>query len=275
MATQYLQLMDRKIAYDVTGSGPLVVCVPGMGDLRSEYRYLVPQLVFGGFQAATMDVRGHGESSPAWQDYSVAGVGSDILALIRELDGKPAVLIGNSMAAGAAVWAAAEAPDLVSALVLIGPAVHGEVGWPVRLILKAFLTRPWGPSAWIWYYSRLFPSRKPADWIDYTAALKSNLAEPGRLKALLKMMSASKAASADRLSQVNKPVLTIMGSKDPDFKNPQSESDWVTAQLNGISKMIDGAGHYPHTEMPEITGPEVVAFLQSHQVEVRLGSPTR
>ena len=85
MGTQYLEHQNGKIAYDLCGSGPLVVCVPSMGDLRAEYRFLAPRLAEAGFQAATMDVRGHGESSPTWNDYSVAGIGSDILALIRAL----------------------------------------------------------------------------------------------------------------------------------------------------------------------------------------------
>ena len=42
-----VSLLDRpegRIAYDVAGSGPLVVCVPGMGELRSSYRATVPAL---------------------------------------------------------------------------------------------------------------------------------------------------------------------------------------------------------------------------------------
>ena len=38
MTTQYLRLQDGKIGYEENGSGPLVVCVPGMGDLRGECR---------------------------------------------------------------------------------------------------------------------------------------------------------------------------------------------------------------------------------------------
>ncbi|OUC04926.1 hypothetical protein RY27_30400, partial [Litorilinea aerophila] len=126
MSTRYLDVADGFLAYDDQGEGPLVVCVPSMGDLRAEYRYLVPQLVDAGYRVVTLDVRGHGESSVGWTDYSVAGVGSDLVALLRALDGGPAVLVGTSMAAGAAVWAAAEAPELVAGLVLVGPFVRGE-----------------------------------------------------------------------------------------------------------------------------------------------------
>lgn len=42
--TSYLTRPDGRIGYDVAGDGPLVVLVPGMGDLRAGYRFLAPAL---------------------------------------------------------------------------------------------------------------------------------------------------------------------------------------------------------------------------------------
>lgn len=263
MNTHFLEQEGGKIAYDEAGSGPLVICVPGMGDLRGQFRFLAPQLAAAGYRAVTMDVRGHGESSVDWKDYSVAGVGRDILALASHLDAGPAIIVGNSMAAGAAVWAAVETPERVRALVLLGPAVHGETNWQARLLYNALFARPWGPAAWLMYFARLFPTRKPADFVEYTAALKRNLSEPGRLEALRQMIIASKAASAARLARVSVPTLALMGSLDPDFKDPEAEVKWVAEQLKAAYQMIPGAGHYPHAEMPEVTGPMVLSFLQT------------
>ena len=124
MKTQFLQQSAGIIAYDERGSGPLVVCLPSLGDLRAEYRFLIPQLVDAGYRVVSMDVRGHGESSVNWPNYAVDGVGSDLVALLRALQAGPALVIGTSMAAGAIVWAAAEAPALIAGMVLIGPFVR-------------------------------------------------------------------------------------------------------------------------------------------------------
>ena len=151
MGTQFLQQPDGILAYDVTGAGPLVICSPSMGDVRSEYRFLAPRLAEAGYRAVTLDVRGHGESSTHWPDYSVAGVGADLLALARSLGASteaPAVLIGDSMSGGAAVWAAAEAPELVAGLALVDPFVRGDGSLPQQLLFSALLARPWGPAAW-------------------------------------------------------------------------------------------------------------------------------
>ena len=42
--TRYLSRPEGRIGYDVAGDGPLVVLVPGMGDLRAAYRFLAPAL---------------------------------------------------------------------------------------------------------------------------------------------------------------------------------------------------------------------------------------
>ena len=263
MTTQFLEIGAGKIAYDDTGSGPLVVCAPSLGDLRAEYRFLTPQLVAAGFRVVTMDLRGLGESSPDWQDYSVGPVGSDMLALIRSLDAGPAILIGTSMAAGAAVWAAAENPELVSGLVLIGPFVRGETSSSSKLLYNLLFARPWGPASWLMYFNTLYPTHKPADFADYTSTLKANLQEAGRLEAVQSMMTASKRASEERLPKVSAPTLVIMGSKDPDFKSPETEASWLTEQLSGRMLMMPDAGHYPHAEMPDKTGPEILGFMET------------
>jgi pimeloyl-ACP methyl ester carboxylesterase len=275
MTTQFLNLAEGKIAFDDMGSGPLVVCVPGMGDLRQEYRYLAPRLQAAGYRVVTMDVRGHGETSVQWRDYSVAAIGADMLALIRQLNAGPAILLGSSMAAGGAVWAAAEAPEWVRALVLLGPAVHGEIGGPMGWLMRIMFARPWGPAAWIQYYSGLFPAQKPADFTDYTTGLKHNLTEPGRLEALLQMILAPKTASAERLAQVSVPSLALMGSKDPDFKDPRAEVAWVAGQIKGVFQVIDGAGHYPQTEFVDLTARLVLDFLAMLQPEAPDGASVR
>lgn len=264
MTTLFLDRANGRIAYDEIGTGPLVLCVPSMGDVRSEYRFLAPQLAQAGYSVVTMDVRGHGESSTTWDDFSVAGVGSDIVALIRYLDKGPAVVIGDSMAAGATVWAAAEAPDWVAGAILMGPFVRSEPTLFSSLLFGALFSRPWGPAMWQWYYKTLYPTRKPTDFAEYVRNLRKNLAEAGRMEALQKMLAASKSASEQRLGRVKAPALVLMGTKDPDFKDPAAEAHWVAEKVNAQLHMIEGAGHYPHAEMPEVVAPLVLAFLAQH-----------
>ena len=51
-----------------------------------------------------------------------------MVALIRHLDAGPAVIVGESMAAGAAIWAAAEAPEGSRAWCSLGRSCAAKAG---------------------------------------------------------------------------------------------------------------------------------------------------
>ena len=263
MTTQFLQTGAGSLAFEESGSGPLVICVPSMGDLRQEYRFLVPSLVAANYRAVSLDVRGHGQSGTTWSDYSVAGIGRDILDLIKHLGADPAVVIGTSMAAGAAIWAAVEEPAALRGMVMIGPIVRGDPGFFLDLLVSVMFARPWGPAAWQRYYTGLYPSRKPDDFSAYASGLRANLSEPGRQEALLAMLHASKQASEARLLDVKTPALVLMGGKDPDFKDPAGEAAWLAQTVHAECHVIEGIGHYPHAECPAETAALILPFLKS------------
>ncbi len=261
-ATKYLARPGGRIAYEVAGDGPLVLCVPGMGDLRSVYRFLAPLLVEAGHRVAAMDLRGHGDSDVTFEAYDDVAAGTDILALIRELGGGPAVVIGNSMGAGAGAWAAAEDPGLIAGLVLIGPFVRQvPVGAAASLAFRLALLRPWGPGAWNAWYARLYPGRRPADLDAHRARIRRSLARRGHWRAFVRTTHTSHAPVEARLSAVRAPTLVVMGGRDPDFPDPAVEAALIADRLHGRAIVLPDAGHYPQAQYPEIVGPAIVEFL--------------
>lgn len=260
-ATQQLQRPEGRIGYDLAGSGPLVICIPGMGDLRRVYRFTVPALVEAGFRVATMDLRGHGDSDATFSSYDDVAAGQDALALAEHLGG-PAVLVGNSMSAGAAVWAAAERPDLVAGVALIGPFVRNPKINPVMAFaFRAAMSGPWAGRAWLSYLPKLYPGRKPDDFVEHLAAIKASLRKPGHAKAFKATTRTSHAPAEERLGQVSgKPALVIMGEKDPDFPDPSTEAQWISQQLDAETVIVPGAGHYPQAEYPDLVNPALAAF---------------
>lgn len=268
-ATGFLARPEGRIAYDVTGSGPLVVCIPGMGDVRSVYRFLAPRLAGAGWRIAAMDLRGHGDSDTTFTSYDDVAAGQDALALIEHLGG-PAVLIGNSMGAGAAVWAAAEAPTLVAGLVLIGPFVRAV---PVRrsamLAFRLALVQPWGPAAWNAYYARLYPGRKPDDLRAHRERIRRAQRRPGAWRAFVATTHTSHAPAGERLDRVRMPALVVMGERDSDFPDPAGEARLVAGHLRGKVLMVAGAGHYPQAEYPDVVAPAVIEFLGDLQREAK------
>jgi len=261
--TRFLDRPGGRIAYDLAGDGPLVVCIPGMGDLRSGYRFLAPALVEAGYRVATMDLRGHGDSDATFVDYDDVAAGTDVVALLAEVGGGPAVLVGNSMGAGAAAWAAAEAPDLVAALVLVGPFVRNPpASRAATLLFRLALLRPWGAAAWSAWYARLFPGRAPTDLSAHRARIRESLRRPGHWRAFVATTHTSHAPVQVRLGEIAARTLVVMGDRDPDFVDPRAEAAFIADRLAAAVVMVPGSGHYPHAEYPEIVTPAILGFLR-------------
>jgi pimeloyl-ACP methyl ester carboxylesterase len=248
-----LQRPDGRLAYDLAGDGPLVVCLPAMGELRSSYRHLVPLLVASGHRVACLDLRGHGDSDATFDRYDDEALAYDALALVDELGGS-AYLVGNSMGAGAAVIAAARRPDAVLGLVLVGPFVRNppEVGRLGRLVFRLLLTRPWGPAALMSYYPRWTPGQKPEGYDEHTAAVRENLRRPGHWKAFARTSRTSHAPAEALLDRVHAPSVVVMGTDDVDWKDPAAEARWIGERLGAEVVMAPGVGHYPQAQAPQL-----------------------
>jgi len=262
--SETLRRPEGTIGYDdAGGAGTLVIAAPGMGDLRQVYRHFIPEAAKRGLRVVTMDLRGMGESSVDWPDYSDAAIGSDMLALAQHLAGGAAFLVGNSLTASSAVIAAVEDPSAVAGLVLIGPFARDVPvpGWQ-KLLFRMTLSPPWGKGAWVSYYRKqMYPGDKPPDHDDYVGQLKANLSEPGRYKAFHSLAFNSHAESESRLERVECPVLVIMGTADPDFPDPEAEARSLTEILGGEMSLIDGAGHYPQAQAPEQVADAIASFV--------------
>jgi pimeloyl-ACP methyl ester carboxylesterase len=274
--TEFLEVDGGTIAYDVAGDGPLVVLSHGMGDSRTCWRFVTPQLVAAGYRVATPDLRGLGESSVGFANYSRTETAGDLIALIRHLGG-PAVIVGHSYSGGAATIAAAREPELVSGIVevdaftraqkldLIGMLRNGHHRKGMSLLLRAGMFG--SVNLWARYLDHAYPGPKPADWNDQLAAMRANLSEPGRMKVLQAMGRSAPTDAGASLASVRCPALVMAGALDPDWSSPQAEVDGIVAEMApGIATgtLIDGAGHYPHVQFPDRVTGLLLSFLKEN-----------
>jgi pimeloyl-ACP methyl ester carboxylesterase len=279
--TEFLQTEGGRIAYEETGTGPLVVLSHGIGDRRQAYRFLAPRLAQAGYRVVSADLRGHGDSSMGWP--SVTGkeaitrtdIASDLLALIRHLGG-PAVIVGHSISGGAATIAAAQDPDLVRGIVEIGPFTR-TIKISLSGLVRVRRYRQGGfrligtqvfrsLRQWLRYLDLAYPT-KPADYAEYMAALKAKLSEPGRMAEFLKTGKSTPADAQAQLSRVSCPALIIMGTLDPDFADPRAEAEAVAAAMTSgqaTAVMVEGGGHYVHAQCPDEMAALILPFLKEH-----------
>jgi pimeloyl-ACP methyl ester carboxylesterase len=257
--THFVERPEGRIAYDLAGdpAGPLVVCLPGMGELRQSYRHLVPLLVDRGYRVACLDLRGHGDSDATFSAYDDEALASDALALVEALGG-PAYLVGNSMGAGAAVVAAAQRPAEVLGLALVGPFVRNPPGgrlsaWAFRLALL----RPWGRAAFMSFYPRWTPGVRPEGYDEHTAAVAANLRRPGHWRAFVRTTRTSHAAAEASIPGVSAPAVVVMGTDDVDWEDPAAEASWLGEALGAEVVLAPGVGHYPQAQVPGVVADAV------------------
>lgn len=259
---EYLSRPNGRIAYDVTGSGPLVVCVPGMGELRSSFRALVPALVGRAYRVATMDLRGHGESDTGFDSFDDTAAASDVIALIEHLGADSATVAGSSMGAAAGALAAADRPDLITDLVFMGPFLRSASDNPVmKAAMRLLLARPWGRAGWRHYYASLWGANPPADLAEHKAAIARSLARPAFWRSFVITATRGHEEVPGRLGEITCRGLVIMGGRDRDFSDPAAEARWCADQIGGEVLMIDDAGHYPYAEQTEKVSTAIADYL--------------
>ncbi|MFI5936612.1 alpha/beta fold hydrolase [Actinoplanes sp. NPDC051494] len=266
--TEFLSVDGGRIAYEVTGEGPLVVLAHGMGDSRDAYRFVAPRLVAAGYRVAATDLRGSGDSDMTFTGYTRTDIAGDLIALVRHLGG-PAVLVGHSISGGAVTIAAATAPELVSAIVELAPFTRKQAVNLGDLRIKRVrqgMTRLLGAAMlgsarqWLSYLDVSYPGVRPADWTAQLARIEAKLNEPGRMKVLQKMGQSTPADAGAHLGGVRCPALIVEGTLDPDWADPRAEGAAIVAAMPaGVADLVlvEGAGHYPHTQFPD----EVVTLM--------------
>lgn len=270
MTTHHLDRPGGRLAYDVAGTGPLVLLSPGMGDVRGVFRDVVGPLVGAGQRVVSADLRGHGGSDATFEAYDIPSIAADLVALLEHLGG-PAVLVGHSVSAGAATIVAADRPDLVRSLVLLDPHLTPG-GGPLTILAARLMTqairRPVGAALWTAYYRSLYKGRRPAWFAEHVDAVRSPLHDGAHLVAFGRLARALVATHTPLpLDRVTVPTLVVHGALDPELGDPAAELAAALAALEsptgGAAEglLVPEAGHYPHAQRADVLAPALLAHL--------------
>jgi pimeloyl-ACP methyl ester carboxylesterase len=112
------RLTDIELAYEVRGSGPVVLFVAGTGYPGATWLPDIVDLLVSDYTVVTFDHRGTGKTPGSPQLYSTRQFAADALDLLAFLDAAPAHVVGHSMGGRVAQWMALDGPSQVKSLVL-------------------------------------------------------------------------------------------------------------------------------------------------------------
>jgi 2-succinyl-6-hydroxy-2,4-cyclohexadiene-1-carboxylate synthase len=226
--------------------------------LESEYYCILP------------DLPGHGKSmiGTVAEPFDFDSVALGLVNLMEELHLVSAALIGYSMGARLALYAATKYPERFKALVLEGvnPGLQDDNERNNRLFLdqrRAREIEKVGIARFIetWYEADLFETlrRHPGKLNKTKAARKKN--DTDWMAKVLRELSIGRQPSLwDRLDELNMPVLLIAGDLDDKYKRIvfQMKDHLNDSQVH----LIPDTGHNTHLEIPEKFGQILADFLK-------------
>lgn len=133
---------DLAVHVDGDDTAPPLVLVHGLALSHRSWDWLVP-LLSREHRVVRIDLRGHGGSDAAPGGYELAGYVSDLVAVLEQVAGSPAVVVGHSLGGLTAAAVAQQRPDLVDATLLEDPSLglarppRGTPAGPVIDVLAA------------------------------------------------------------------------------------------------------------------------------------------
>lgn len=253
--------------------GPLAICLHGFPDSAWTWRFLGPRLAADGRRVVAPFMRGYAPTDvPADRDYSIAALGRDVLAARDALGGgEDTVLVGHDWGAVAAYAVAARFTRVVT------------LAWPPGPWLFSLRGRQAARQARLsWYMAfaqlrgiaeRALPRLVPRLWADWSpgydaaedvARFLAAIDGPGRRRAVL----GPYRALADPRNRAWRAVpvprgawLHLHGRDDGCSFVAAAERGRDLVPPNAIVELVDGAGHFPQLERPELVGEAVAAFL--------------
>ena len=255
---------DAELYYEVSGRGPPLFLVPGLGGVGAYWR---PQLAEFGkhFTVIVHDHRGTGRSTRSRIDYSVDQMTDDLVALMDHLDIEAADIVGHSTGGAIGQTLALVAPERVRRLVLFSSWTRSDEFMRRVFETRKTLLRTAGAEAYVQATAFFL---YPDWWINDNAALlaKADAAAVADFPSIDIAVSRCDAVlDFDReaeLGRIRAPTL-VFCAKD-DFLTPYYFSERLAALIPGAElRTIPRGGHACSQTMPEAFNAAILSFLRA------------
>lgn len=258
---QFVELANGvRLAYVEMGNpdGSPVLLLHGYTDTSRSWTLVAPWLLE--HRLLIPDQRGHGASSVPECCFTASDFAHDARLFLDAMEVERAAVAGHSLGSMVAMVLAAEHPERVSRLVLIGstalaPVRRGDWLWTNSQALRAPLDpnsaflREWHPAN----------QPTPVDPVFAAAAMEEILAIPipvwrGVMRELVEVPAGRLAAD------IRAPTLILSGGRDPLFPAEHHQA-LARAIPHAEARVFPDLGHNLNWERPREIGPILAAFL--------------
>jgi pimeloyl-ACP methyl ester carboxylesterase len=274
-----VEVEEGRLYYEVSGEGHPLVLIHGAWGSHDWWRWQVPELSRQ-YQIVSLDVRGHGRSSPLKTAYSVEGFAEDLDILLEGIGIDETVLVGWSMGGMIAMQYCLHYPAKVKALILIATRGHRNPKLKRRIVLQYLQARlrllmdftaprkydraaerfP-GPSA-VWLEREVEKMLSPTAPKEVHDWVMSQIREKPSQNYFEVAKSFWNWGLGDELKRIGVPALIMVGEKDN--RTPPRFSRLLHHMIPEARLVIvEDAGHCLPLEHPERVNGEIIRFLKN------------
>lgn len=247
-----------KLSHEVTGDGPPILLMMGLGYARWGWGPLTP-LLAERFRVITYDNRGIGESDVPPGPYTTRDLAEDAAGVLDAVGLDRAHVVATSLGGMAAQQLALEYPERVDRLVLACTTPGGDHAYPMPAQTIALMQEA-GALAPDVAMRRFVENALASDQLvdEITELRLTNPPDPVGWQA---QAAAGVTHDAfDRLGEIRAPTLVLHGSEDV-VVDPRNSELLAERIPDARLELLEGAGHLFFWEQPERTATLIEEFL--------------
>jgi len=250
-------------AYTISGKGPALFMVHGIGARRSTWDGLLEYLR-NDFTCITYDLRGHGESPSSALPFGLDELVADLEALRAKLGIEKASVIGHSLGGMIGPAYARAYPDRVAALGLLSTAAFrtADDSSKVKGVVKA-MEETSVEAMLDTLVNRWFTDEFQASHPEKVANRKKQILETPLGVFLNVFHIYAETEMAPWLHEIETPSLVLTGELDGGC-SPRLNEQIARALKNSELVVLKGLKHNVLIEAPERVAPPVLHFLKMH-----------
>ena len=236
-----------RLKAEVSGDGPPVLLVHGLGGSSNSFQTLMPAL--GGYRCLRPDLPGAARSPLPHERLTIAFLARTIIETAQSLGASPAHLVGHSMGTLVCLHVAALAPEAVLSLTLFAPIFEPSDSMRQRLRDRAAVARGEGMCvvADAVVEAGLSPHTRAQTPLAAAFLRESHMRQTAEGFAQ-SCEALAEAAGAD-LRLVSRPALLVTG--DEDKVAPPATVQAAAERIKGArARVLDRCGHWTMIEKP-------------------------
>lgn len=239
----------------VRGTGPTVVMQAGMGRPPGDLEAFGKVVADAGYTVAIAEYRGIGESTGPMEGITFHDLARDVAAVIDKVGGAPAGLIGHAFGNRICRTLAADRPDLIACVVMLGASgkvqPSPEIAEAIKVAQSMHLPRKEREAAVrkAWFG----PGRDIRGWLD------ESWSQPF-IKAALG--AAEKTPLSEFWTAGRAPILIVQGLAD--VSAPPENGRLLKEEVGERATLVElaGIGHSLVVEAPEEVAKPVLEYLR-------------